>query len=536
MKISASIILLSAFIISAVLYETKAQIKNIRVDNPSANDAEEVSISINPKDPQFIAAGANIRYFFSSSDMGNTWRQSTMFSRYGVWGDPCLLYDGEGNLYFTHLSYPPDSIGYWIDRIVVQKSTDNGYSWTPGAGIGFVRPKQQDKPWMGADLSSAKFKGNLYLAWTEFDSYGSKDPADSTRILFSVSSDQGETWSEPVRVSDKGGNALDGDSTVEGAVPCVGPEGQVYLAWAGPEGIMFDKSLDGGKSFGKDIFVASQPGGWDFNISGISRCNGLPVTACDTSHSAFRGNIYVLWSDQRNGETNTDVFISRSTDEGITWSSPLKVNNDNSGRQQFLPWMTIDQATGFIYVDFYDRRNTTGNATDVYMARSTDGGNSFENFKISDSSFTPSKYQFFGDYINVAAYNRNVYPIWMRLDSIKLSVWTAPFYDSTGVTGVPVYGAAPSHYNLKQNYPNPFNPSTVIDYFLPAAVRVELNVYDILGSKVSVLVDQVQAAGKHRVVFDAENTDHRTKLSGGIYFYRLRAGDFIETKKMILLK
>ena len=205
MKSSVPIFLIAAAILFSAAY-TAAQIKNVRVDNPNTHDAEEVSISINTKDPQYIAAGANIRYFFSSSDMGNTWNQSFMFSRYGVWGDPCLLYDGEGNLYFTHLSYPPDSIGYWIDRIVVQKSTDNGLSWTPGAGIGFNRPKEQDKPWMGVDLSSSKFKGNLYLAWTEFDSYGSRNPADSTRILFSASSDQGETWSDPVRVSDKGGN------------------------------------------------------------------------------------------------------------------------------------------------------------------------------------------------------------------------------------------------------------------------------------------------------------------------------------------
>ncbi len=65
--------------------------------------------------------------------------------------------------------------------------------------------------------------------------------------------------------------------------------------------------------------------------------------------------------------------------------------------------MTIDQTTGAIYIVYYDRRNTTGNATDVYVARSLDGGNSFINFKVSQSSLTPSSSIFFGDYSNISA-------------------------------------------------------------------------------------------------------------------------------------
>ena len=253
-------------------------------------------------------------------------------------------------------------IGYFIDRIVVQKSTDNGLTWDDGKGIGLNSPKNQDKEWLAVDLSNDKYKNNLYVSWTEFDSYNSPNPMDSSRILFSRSVDHGESWSEPVKVSDRSGDCLDSDSTDEGAVPTVGPNGEIYLSWAGPNGIMFDKSTDGGQSFGKDIFVTNQPGGWDFNVPGIFRCNGLPITACDTSHSAYRGNIYINWSDQRNGTSNTDVFIIKSTDGGKTWGSVIKVNDDKTDRQQFFTWMTIDQTTGYIYVVFYDRRNTTGTA------------------------------------------------------------------------------------------------------------------------------------------------------------------------------
>ncbi|GIV46031.1 MAG: hypothetical protein KatS3mg036_0849 [Ignavibacterium sp.] len=92
--------------------------------------------------------------------------------------------------------------------------------------------------------------------------------------------------------------------------------------------------------------------------------------------------------------------------------------------------MTIDQTTGAIYIVFYDRRNTSGNATDVYVARSTNGGETFTNFKVSESSFIPSSNIFFGDYTNIAAFNKKVYPIWMRLDGSALSVWTAIINDS----------------------------------------------------------------------------------------------------------
>jgi hypothetical protein len=88
----------------------------------------------------------------------------------------------------------------------------------------------------------------------------------------------------------------------------------------------------------------------------------------------------------------------------------------------------------------------------------------------------------------------------------------------------------PLEYALDQNYPNPFNPATTIRYQIPEDGMVTLKVYDILGSEVITLVSDEKPAGRYEVNFDA------TKLSSGIYLYRLQAGDFIKIKKMILLK
>jgi N-acetylneuraminic acid mutarotase len=86
---------------------------------------------------------------------------------------------------------------------------------------------------------------------------------------------------------------------------------------------------------------------------------------------------------------------------------------------------------------------------------------------------------------------------------------------------------APKTFLLEQNYPNPFNPSTTIRYQLPVASEVKLEVYDVLGKKIATLVNERQSAGSYQVVWNASG------LSSGTYFYRLQAGSFVETKKMI---
>ena len=277
------LIILSAFCWSLVSY---AQFLNVRVDDANSNYPEEVSIAINTANPNYISAAANINHFFRSTDAGLTWTTSFLTSSFGVWGDPCVVYDEAGIVYFGHLSNPPLP-GYWIDRIVVQRSTDDGLTWNDGAGVGFLSPKNQDKEWIGVDMHSYLYKGNIYMTWTEFDDYGSPSTTDSSRIRFSRSIDKGLTWRAANTISDKSGDCIDEDNTVEGAVPCVGPNGEVYVSWAGPLGLMFDKSTDAGNTWGVDKFVSDIPGGWDFAVPGISRCNGLPITACDTSHSLF---------------------------------------------------------------------------------------------------------------------------------------------------------------------------------------------------------------------------------------------------------
>ena len=178
---------------------------------------------------------------------------------------------------------------------------------------------------------------------------------------------------------------------------------------------------------------------------------------------------------------------------------------------------------------FYDRRNTTGTATKVYIARSDDGGESFENFQVSESEFTPQPNVFFGDYIDIDAMNGKIYPIWMRLDNTVLSVWAAII--SEPLTGVEEQDSAMiSDFGLRQNYPNPFNPTTSIEFFLPNASFVTLKIYNTLGEEVATLVSERLSAGKHRREWNASG------MASGVYMYQIEAGEFADAKKLILLR
>jgi hypothetical protein len=85
-------------------------------------------------------------------------------------------------------------------------------------------------------------------------------------------------------------------------------------------------------------------------------------------------------------------------------------------------------------------------------------------------------------------------------------------------------------YSLLQNYPNPFNPSTTIRFEIPESQAVNLTIYDVLGREVAILVNEVKNAGRYNIKFDASH------LSSGVYFYRLKAGNFIQVKKLMLMK
>jgi hypothetical protein len=108
----------------------------------------------------------------------------------------------------------------------------------------------------------------------------------------------------------------------------------------------------------------------------------------------------------------------------------------------------------------------------------------------------------------------------------------APAWPDTTTVGVNEKEEVPMVFSLSQNFPNPFNPKTVIEYTIPGGAHphVLLQAFDVLGRVVMTLVDEVQGPGKYRAIVDASH------LASGVYFYRMRAGDFMQAKKLLLVK
>ncbi|HBS86960.1 MAG: hypothetical protein A2W91_01970 [Bacteroidetes bacterium GWF2_38_335] len=418
---------LPAFLVLMMLFSFFngfTQHTNIKLEKPADTKYFatpcEPSLVINPFNTDQMIAGAVLDALYTSSDGGKTWNTEVLKSTAGVEGDPCIIVDKKGCFHYFHLSNPPSGVRF--SSIVHQKLESFGGGWSTGTAIGEKIKKLHDKEWAVSDMQN----GNLYLSWTIFDEYKSTDAKNKTNIFFSSSTDYGTTWSKPLQVSTIAGDCKDDDNSLEGSMPVVGPAGEIYLVWVGLEKIYLNRSDDFGKTWlKKEKAIFDQRGGWRIEIPGIYRYSGFPIIQCDTTNSPRRGNLYLTWSECVPGTSHTRILFARSKDKGESWTEPLIIGSDSLQKHSFFPWMTVDQKTGNIYIVYYDRRNFNDNHTEVFLAWSDDGGNTFRDFKISESAFIPDKEMFFGDYAAVAAYNNVVRPVWTRLDGFSLSLWTA---------------------------------------------------------------------------------------------------------------
>ena len=155
---------------------------------------------------------------------------------------------------------------------------------------------------------------------------------------------------------------------------------------------------------------------------------------------------------------------------------------------------------------------------------------------ISQVNHQPGKYMAFwnskskdGSFITVGTYVCKINAVSQNPVAVFDSSIQMHFQKITGVNNINS-NINPLYFKLSQNYPNPFNPSTVINFSLFKSNKVSLKIYDLLGCEVSTLVDEYKSAGNYSVDFKANN------LSSGVYIYKLQAGEFVKSQKMILLK
>lgn len=478
----------------------------------------EPSVRISRVNPNFVVAAwrdfrlgyvepniiRRIGYTFSTNG-GTTWAAPQLLPdpnpNHTSQSDPVITSDAQGNFYISSTSRQP--VANYNRDMLMYKSTNNGQTFflhsiaVPGSG-----GSGEDKEWIFCDpIATNTTFNNIFISWTSF--------GPQPGIKFRKSTNGGLNWSSTVNIGD--------NTSGQGSNICSGTSNQIYVVWdAG--GIRFDKSTNGGTSFGAD-----------FQLTNVSSTNGFPFICCDYSNNATRGNLYVIWDDMRGG--NSDVWFQRSTNGGANWlATPIRVN-DVTTNNQYWPVIQCDN-NGILYAMYYDTR-AGASAINSYVAYSTDAGNTWVNQIMSDSSFTsqqPNSDVRFGDYIQIDAYNGKVIPVWtdQRKGFPNQEIYTA---NLSGLLAVnPVSTEIPVNFALYQNYPNPFNPVTRINFDLPEDAFVTMKLFDILGREVRTLVSQNLKAGMFYTELNASD------LSGGVYFYKIEAGEFVESKKLVLVK
>lgn len=424
---------------SGRLDKVSAQGTNIQVNR--TGPAAETTIIINPTNPNHLIAAAmdsssaSVRGTpYISLDGGQTWAQQNPLlnfvqapdgtqKQFQNQSDPVLTADSRGNIYFATIMW---ETGGPDNGVYVFKSTSGGRRFLPGvaveAHIGEENPPFEDKEWITADTTGGPYNDSLYISWTSL-----RRSSEPNMILFSRSIDGGSTFSTPQAINDD----QDPGSGVQGSMPQVGPNGEAYVAWLHfapnrPTEIVIDKSTDGGVTFGVDVSATTVSGFG--RLRGLARHGGsLPSLAVDRTSGPHRGNLYLVWADSRNGDV--DVLLTRSTDGGLSWSPPLRVNDDplRNGKDQFMPFVTVDQVTGGVVVGYYDRRDSVENFLVNYRVTwSGDGGARFQpSVNLTDQSFDPSaafrfiqaanfvcQAPFLGDYTSLTAWGGVVYPLW----------------------------------------------------------------------------------------------------------------------------
>lgn len=506
---------------------------------PSSTSQSEVFITQHPDNKNILFSSANTvqlapTFFVSegiyvTTDGGENWFGSDTCNGANIFfhgGDPSIAIDKNGTFILSRkgtLSFPGAYSHY---------SNDQGVTWSSQKTI-TNDDLERVSIVTDTDPNSSYF-GRTYAVWAKL--------TPPYPIRFASTDNITGNWSTVSQINNPTTRGAGGEIVL-------GPENQVYACWAGVTNtspftevfVGFASSTNGGTNWyvNENIFPMNGIVGILTNKQSI-RVNGLPRMAVDLSNTATRGTIYIVTS-QKNlspAGSDPDIILRKSINGGQTWSSAIRVNQDalNNGKSQFFTGITVDDFGG-VNIIFYDDRNTTNDSSGVFLARSTDTGNTWAEYEISDHNFKPIAIGglgqgYMGDNIDITSVGNKLFPVWMDNSTGVYQIWSVPIEIlSVGVNGED-YASIPKEFNLKQNFPNPFNPTTHIEFSLPNSADVLLKVYDLTGKEIVTLINEPKTTGNHKINFDAAEYN----LSSGVYFYSLTANGFTQTKPMMLLK
>lgn len=469
----------------------------------------EPTVAINPQHPNVIVSGANDYCtvptigdawmgFYVSTNSGATWvnslnpgyptdtstagQASPIFQRDTNSGDPVMDWDNQNRLFYGGIAFnrtatnasglvQPTNANFIVSTWEYDPSQPLGMRYLrtvivgPGTPARFpVGGRFNDKPSLHVDdWPGSPHNGNIYATWTLFPGNAGAD-----QILFARSTDHGQSFSKPMKISM-------GVASAQGSDVTVAPDGTIYIVWRQfatfqqnrPNAIVFVKSTDGGQTFTNPAIVQKiiPYDREDLYVSdGAARECGSGTFLC-VSHFAFHrvnsepnavvdasGNVYVTWEELSpvadNGDTyhpdgQSRLVISKSTNGGASWSAAVPIDPQAAGHQ-WWPNLEYDKTTGTIVAIYYDSRfdpsyspyRPPGNLADgtsvcgspgstvcdvlnTFVATSKDGGGSWTSARASTIGHQP-EYEIFGnrqdpfhgDYLWVDANGGFLYGVW----------------------------------------------------------------------------------------------------------------------------
>ncbi|HLP28582.1 MAG TPA: exo-alpha-sialidase [Candidatus Didemnitutus sp.] len=401
----------------------------------------ESSIAVNPRNPrQLIGSAVDYRlnsstWAYYSTDAGATWENLTLGTARIGWtssNDPSVCFDHNGKGYLVYGGFKREgNVQFGENGIFISSTTDGGKTWGMKHTAVIIHTGQQtadssfeDKYYIHADTaSSSPNRGHLYIPWKRVVNRDS-----STQIVISKSTDQGATWSAPVNVSDRFPRTSE-DTTFGQSFPLArtGPDGSVHLVWnSGTEdALRYARSMDGGttwtapriihtyKPFGTKSTINGQT---NSRVKGIVRAECYPTLTVDNTGGTRNGWLYLTWA----ADNYPNVYFSRSTDNGTTWS-PARIVHSDTTNDQFWSWISLDPTSGEIAIMYSDSRDDVDNIlVNTYVSWSSDGGTTWIDRRVGDdvNDLRRNPFQgntFAGDYSGCDFYNGIVYPSWVDM-------------------------------------------------------------------------------------------------------------------------
>ena len=390
----------------------------VRIDLGGGTEAaNETTAAASETDPLRVVAGWNDYRlnawrcgFALSFDGGETWSDFLLrpppANQSVIEADPFTAFDHRtGTVWAGGISWGGNG-GVFVARLDPdQQEFYETVMADPGEGV--------DKPWMAAgpmpgnpDTTRLYIAYNLGIIWSD---------------------DMGDTWTNPLSF----GWGL-------GFLPRVGPNGEVYVAyWDFVNGayMKLKRSLNGGASFTTHT-IAVRMDAWNFNDGSRFPGNFRVPIACYLDVDAKDGTLYSVYFDTTNivdGNANVDLYFTKSTDQGTSWTTPVVINGDNDPPgDQFFPWLEVDER-GRIHIVFLDSRHTVQNDNvfngmfDAYYTYSDDGGDTWHEFRLTPNSWNSalsSEGDFIGDYLGMAVAGERVYPIYLDTSNGDADTYT----------------------------------------------------------------------------------------------------------------